>query len=223
MIKNLEIFYQRRNPSQVCLFCVPNQEMTVFETANFRLLADTFPIIPGHLMISSKEHYSSAGELPDHLHEEFFQLKLMSTKIALKMGNSYVFYEHGKAGSCHALSLNDIHCEHFHLHCLPASLCIHSIIAKEFSGIRMENYDTLFSYYSKYGSYLYFENSSREMVYYPAEHHEVPSHYLRTLICEELKVSTLADWKTYNDLNRHIVSHKKIAEAFTEKADNALF
>ena len=217
-----KVFYKGKNPSRNCLFCQPNPGMEIIETENFRLLADTFPITPGHLMISSKDHYSSAGELPSYLHEEFFSLKITATEIVRKMGSGYILYEHGKAGSCHAHSSEEIHCEHFHLHCLPVSLCIHSKIAARFPGIKMKDFDALFENYKKNGSYLYFENSINEMVFYPAEEHEVPPHFLRTLICEALNKGGKAAWQEYTDLHCYLESRIMIANALAAEARYAV-
>ncbi|MGL4348370.1 MAG: hypothetical protein ACRCSV_02795 [Chlamydiales bacterium] len=132
------------------------------------------------------------------------------------------FYEHGKAGSCHAASSTEIHCEHFHLHCLPTSICIHSRIAQQFPGTGLKEYASLFNYYCKYGTYLFFENSSNEMVYYPTYPHKVPPHFLRTLICEQLKIDDLSDWQSYTDLKRSPQSREKLA-AVIGKVPYALF
>jgi diadenosine tetraphosphate (Ap4A) HIT family hydrolase len=213
MIDHKDTFYSGKISSRICLFCEPKEGMILLETDHFRLIADTYPIIPGHLMISSKAHYSSGGEVASQLHKELLQMKTHAKQIALEMNDSCLFYEHGKAGQCHAQSSENVHCEHFHMHCLPASVCIHSKIAERFTGIPMNNFAEIFVNYQKYGSYLFFENSKGEMYYYPAEQHEVPPHFLRTLICEELKVHHLADWQAYDDLDRSLTSKTEIAFA----------
>lgn len=196
--------------------------MVLLETNNFVLIADTYPIVVGHLMISSKEHYSAAAEFPFDLLQEFLRIKAIATDLALKINNSCIFYEHGKAGSCHATSSNEIHCEHFHLHCLPTSICIHSQIAKQFPGTILKEYGSLFNYYYKYGSYLFFENSSKEMIYYPIHTHKIPPHFLRTLICKELGTDKFSDWQDYTDLTRYLQSRQKLA-AVIKKSSYALF
>lgn len=223
MVSYTDVFYKGKTPSRVCLFCEPNEGMTLEESENFRLIADTYPIIPGHFMISTKAHYSSGGEVSKELHEEFLFMKAAAKDLALEMNDSCVFYEHGKAGSCHAQSSEDVHCEHFHMHCLPVSMCIHEKIAEHFAGIQMTSCVELFANYLKHGSYLFFENSDGKMVYYPAEEHKVPPHFLRTLICQELQIATLADWQAYDDVDRYIMSRERIAGAMLKESSYAVF
>lgn len=207
-----EIFYRGKTPSRTCLFCVPNPGMTLWETDNFRCIADTYPILPGHVMISSKEHYGSAGELPTSLHAEFLECKNISKEYADLYGHGCIFYEHGKAGACHASAQEDIHCEHFHLHCLPKSACIHKEIQKQFNGIPLQRYEELFIHYSKHGPYLFFENDREEKIFYPAQSGRVPSHFLRTLLCQTFGISTLSDWSAYNDLEKYKESRALIKQ-----------
>lgn len=222
MVSYKDVFYKGKQPSRVCLFCEPNEGMTLLETDNFRLIADTYPITSGHFMLSTKAHFSSGGEVTKDLHEEFLYVKSLAKDIGLAMHEKCVFYEHGKAGSCHANSQEDVHCEHFHMHCLPVSIDIHAKIAKHFQGIKMNSLVELFSNYQKYGSYLFFEDADGQMVYYPAEEHKVPPHFLRTLICEELDVATLSDWQAYDMLDRYVASRERLADALCKESPYAL-
>lgn len=207
-----DIFYRGKLPSRKCLFCAPNAGMTVLELENFRLIADTYPIVPGHLMISSKQHYGSAGELLPEFHAELLECKKIAKEWACSLGHGCIFYEHGKAGSCHAPSHGEIHCEHFHLHCLPVSVCIHAGIEARFPGMMLAKYEDLFEHYRKYGSYLFFENSEGKMAFYPAQSDKVPSHFLRTLLCETLSIGSFSDWASYTDVTRYMESRNVIAK-----------
>lgn len=222
MVGHEVIFYEGKKPSRQCLFCAPPSEMILAETEHFRLLADTYPITAGQIMISSKLHYSAGGELASQLHEEFVEMKHRASRIVKAMGDSCIFYEHGKAGSCHSHASETVHCEHFHMHCLPASICIHSKIARHFQSLPMESITDLFSYYPKYGSYLFFENADGVMQYTPVDEGNVPSHFLRTLICEALHVKELANWEAYTDLNRSLQSRQRIALAMQKDPVHAL-
>lgn len=220
--ERFRIFQEGKMHSKKCIFCDPIPERCLFETKYFRVLIDTYPITAGHLMISSKEHYGMAGELPDTFQQEYVDLKHEMHELMLKMGSSVCFYEHGKAGSCHSISSDAVHCEHFHLHCLPIAVCIHQAIEQSFQSIPLQSYDQLFHLSQAYGSYLYFENSFGEKKMYPAEDSQVPSHFLRTLICTALNTASLATWQSYSDFQRYLASLQLIQKTVWENKQHAL-
>jgi len=216
------VFEHGKEPTQTCIFCHPIPERVLFETDHFRVLIDTYPIVPGHLLISTKSHYGNAGELPDSLKEEFLQIKKEVKSIALQINSSTIFYEHGKAGSCHSSSPEEIVCEHFHFHCLPIVQCIHHEIAKKFTPISLSTDADFFAHGERMGSYLYFENSWGTAKIYPAGPRQVPPHFLRTLICQSLQIGELAEWQAYNRFDRYLNSLQTILDAFQPEDQNAL-
>lgn len=71
--------------------------MYIKNTKHFNVLADTFPVVPGHIMISSKDHYGCAEEIPEELQKELIDLKNSITMaVKAKYGN-VIFYEHGRS------------------------------------------------------------------------------------------------------------------------------
>ena len=104
-----------------CYFCDPCKGSIVQESENFIVLLDTFPIKQGHLMISSKKHYGCAGEIPNEWMLELLSLKENLRKKVEKLEGNAIFYEHGRAGCCMSSNPDGSECNHFHLHCLPAS------------------------------------------------------------------------------------------------------
>lgn len=195
----LETFNAARSGKQGCLFCDPFPAMHIISTENFNLLADTFPVVSGHLMISSKEHYGCAGEIPEELQAEFLALKhSIRQTIQAKHGN-VIFYEHGRAGCCLANNPDGSKCEHFHLHALPVSIDITKYLDATFDKIVMQDYREIFENYYAYGNYLYFENAVGGKYFYPAPDGKVGSHLLRTLVCKELNVLERSDWQQYTE------------------------
>jgi len=194
-----DIYQNARNRKIGCLFCDPVKGMVIHETRNFRVLVDTFPITPGHLMISTQAHYGSAGEIPEELMQELTELKEEVRYNVQSIGNSCIFYEHGRAGCCLSKPLEDQKCEHFHLHCLPVELCIKDAVCNKFQVLKMENYRQISPLFFEHGNYLYFENARGEMFFFPAEDNKVESHLLRTLICNTIGIPNRSDWQTYNE------------------------
>lgn len=63
--------YQEQSENE-CVFCHPNPELIIVSTDHFCLMLDPFALIPGHLLITSSNHYGCFGEIPRHLQERMF-------------------------------------------------------------------------------------------------------------------------------------------------------
>lgn len=197
-----------------CLFCSPFNGMLIRRTKNFNLLADTFPVMPGHVMISSRDHYGCAGEIPLELQ---FELNTIKGDVASSMRKKYgkaIFYEHGRAGCCMALNPDGSRCEHFHLHALPVDIDISKYLEKNFDVIKMLEYNSIFENFYSYGNYLFFENNFGDKYFYVADGAIVDAHLLRTLVCRELMVSERSNWQQYTDKALWLESYKAIKEEF---------
>jgi diadenosine tetraphosphate (Ap4A) HIT family hydrolase len=218
----LEIFQKALTRRFGCLFCNPVEGMEVLSTPHFRVLMDTFPIIPGHLLISSKDHYGSAGEIPLELQKELLDLKQMIQTKILSLNGHYTFYEHGRAGSCMSSDPFKQKCEHFHLHCLPINASIHNLLLANFDGIVMNHYDEISNLFLKHGNYLYTETSSSEMYFFPLEGKEIAPHLLRTLICKELQVEHRSNWEIYNESDLFEKSHNLIITSLFNSSEEIL-
>jgi diadenosine tetraphosphate (Ap4A) HIT family hydrolase len=205
-----ETFAKAIRTNTGCLFCQPYKSMIVHETESFRVLVDTFPIVPGHIMISSKAHYGSAGEIPEDLQNELFELKEDVKERVKKVNGAYIFYEHGRAGCCMKANPNGQKCEHFHLHCIPVDLCICDELAKKFDPIEIAHYLEVMPLFMQYGNYLFFENALGKQFFFPAQDNKVESHLLRTLVCNALKVSSRSDWENYRDIDTFVESQNLV-------------
>ncbi len=205
-------FAQARKGRSGCLFCNPFEGMKILETENFRVLADTFPIELGHLMISTKEHWGCAGEVGPKLRGELAMVKDHVRRLVERIVGSAIFYEHGRAGCCLKLDPNGQKCEHFHLHCLPVNVSLHVVLAQRFEFRRLQHYSDIYEVFLEEGNYLYFEDAESNMHFYPAADEKVESHLLRTLICNELHQPHRADWELYTDPRPFVESHSLIVD-----------
>lgn len=205
MLTPQEIFAKANVSPDICLFCHPNEGMVIYETDNFHALRDNFPIAPGHIMISSKKHFGSLGELDLTIISELENLKEKIGILLKQLFGVSIFYEHGKAGSCHATSEPGVQCEHFHLHCLPLSICIHETISKHVpKAFKISKPREIIGLFEKWGEYLYFENDQNEAVYYPVLQTKVPPHFLRTIICQTISMPEKANWQTHQEYSEFL-------------------
>ena len=202
------IFDKANLNNTLCLFCFPNKEMIIFESDNFYVLRNNFPVSLGHIMISSKEHFGSMGELELDLFDE-----LIKIKNALKKWHAYnelscLFFEHGRAGSCHSSQEHGDQCEHFHLNCITSEICLHQDLKQEFTkNYSIISISDICDLFAKWGDYLYFENCFSEKAYYPLIQKTIPPHYLRTLICKHHNTVEKADWKKHQSLDDFHENH----------------
>ena len=204
------IFANARIGKPGCLFCDPVEGMIFHETEHFTVLLDTFPVLPGHLMISTKEHYGCAGEVPSDWVPELLELKSRLRKEVEGLHGHAIFYEHGRAGCCLAANPDGSKCEHFHLHCLPADIPLPSRLTEDYDEITPSSYSELQRLFQEEGHYLYFEDAKGQMSFFPAEDDKVESHLLRTLVCQALRVEKRSEWEKYDEATPFIHSHDLI-------------
>lgn len=188
-----------------CVFCKPNKKLKFHQTDNFIVLFDPYPLIEGHIMIASKEHYGCAGELPEELLNEVTQLKLILGNIIKKAYGEVSFYEHGRAGGCMATDPGNRICHHFHLHALPFSIDLHSQLEREFISKSINEFSKIKPYFEGYGEYLFFENNNGKASFYPIKNQKIPPHYLRTLISNTINKPHRANWETYAKHNERLI------------------
>lgn len=221
-----EIFAKANIDPRLCLFCHPNEGMILHETENFLSLLCNFPASIGHIMISSKAHYGSMGELEGDWFRELAVLKNEITNWYQFQGKESLFYEHGRAGSCHAVQEVGMQCEHFHLNVLAAPICIHDELAKIYGmGIQINKLEETRELFDEWGEYLFFENSKGKAVFYPVADKEVPSHLLRTLLCQKLNHPEKANWEKHQVYSEFLENFSFVQElpSYLEKSVHALF
>jgi diadenosine tetraphosphate (Ap4A) HIT family hydrolase len=190
-----------------CYFCDPCKGSIVQESENFIVLLDTFPIKQGHLMICSKKHYGCAGEIPNEWMLELLSLKGNLRKKVEELEGNAIFYEHGRAGCCMSSNPDGSKCNHFHLHCLPADISLLDSLKDKFDNYKLSDYTEITQKFCEEGHYLYFEDPSGEMNFFPASDESVESHLLRTMICNKLSLADRANWENCNDAQPYIQNY----------------
>lgn len=201
-----------QQPASQCVFCTPNPSLTILSSEHFSVIHDISPLIEGHLIIHSKEHFGCAGEVPEEYVAELLAVK---EKISTLLSNVYgtvSFYEHGRAGHCLTDGPENRLCHHFHLHALPLDIDISSTIDKSYTHIILKNFTDITLAFDTYGQYLYFENTEGDKYFYSINE-EIQTHYLRTVIAESIGFPERANWKQYSDYFMHIRAKRKVSRA----------
>lgn len=171
--------------STACEFCHPIRRLVVYQTDHFSVLYDPFPLKAGHLMITTRLHFTSGGQLNSQLMQEFLQLKSHVKKILQKQYPKVICFEHAKPS------------EHFHFHLLPFSEDLAQPLLSTLPRRLKTAYNTSTIYFQKYGEYLYYENAADEGFFFSTEGTQLPSHYLRTVIAQINHTPERADWHLY--------------------------
>src|SRR4051812_1597707 len=71
-----------------CVFCSPAPTLVLKQTANFQLMIEPFPIVSGHVLLSSRDHFGCAGELDAAQCLELEALKHhVKSSLTLKYGS----------------------------------------------------------------------------------------------------------------------------------------
>jgi ubiquinone/menaquinone biosynthesis C-methylase UbiE/diadenosine tetraphosphate (Ap4A) HIT family hydrolase len=174
-------------PSKIGL---PGPASILWGDENLYLIPDIAPLVEGHLLLITTNHYICVGACPPKLVSaiEFAQQQIRSL-FQSAYSESTVFFEHGPARSRAAGSCID----HAHWHCLPISLSLRKAMDQLLKSGRAASAESLSHLYLAGESYLYLEEGNQDRYVFPVD--VVPSQFFRQL------VTTLTggkdwDWQT---------------------------
>lgn len=203
--ESAEEFFASAPKQETCIYCNAHPMRILHETEHFRVLVDTYPIIPGHIMLSGKEHLAAVGALDAGGIQELAEIKEKIALVFRELFGNVLFYEHGRVCCCE--NIEDHKCDHFHMHCLPSAVGIHHAIAEVMPKFYpIGSLADVANLYETMGEYLYFENASGQICLYPVEK-KIPSHFIRTLLCNALSVPERASWNRRKDLSEYLESY----------------
>jgi diadenosine tetraphosphate (Ap4A) HIT family hydrolase len=185
---------------QGCVFCSPHPALVLLQSENFEVCFDVAPILPGHLIIYSREHLACAGALPRKHMGELDALRQDVASLLRRTYGACTFYEHGRAGHCLSDGPEHRLCHHFHLHCVPGDHSITRELSVRFPTLSMSAYGELIDLYEQYGDYLYLEPDSGKMSFLVVAE-EIERHLLRTKIAEHCGHPARANWRENADFS----------------------
>ena len=195
--KQLQSMY-RKQTEEECVFCRPSECLIIESTTHFHLMLDPFALTPGHLLITSLQHYGCLGEVPLNLQKECSELREQASSLLSEVFSQPVFrYEHGRAGHCIARGVSSRSCHHYHEHLIPADISLHPAMEKRFKGIPIQSNEDICSLFERYDEYLLVAESNGNHRFYIANSDDVEPHLLRTLTAEALGHPERSDWETY--------------------------
>lgn len=175
-----------------CRFCFPpERERILYETEHFYVMVSLGPIVEGYLLIVSKEHIGACLHLPEQYIEEFIGLKYLVKDKLCSIYGSCIFYEHGKIGTS-LVGKDHHHCFHAHLHCIPVSIQLNTIIETDIlQGTEIDSFEDAIDFAAKIERYLYVEDDQCK-IYTPSC--KIRSQYLRYKLAEAIGAEDRWDW-----------------------------
>jgi diadenosine tetraphosphate (Ap4A) HIT family hydrolase len=147
----------------------------------------------GHLLLFTKQHYSSLAHLPQPLYNQLEKnLAFLRPYVQKKYKIAPIFFEHGpsedeREGSC---------IMHAHLHCLPTTVLFTREVASQYPTKPVKKLEELADFKSTKHGYLFFENQiGQRYVVIPKK--PFPSQYMRQVIAKGMGKPDEWDWALY--------------------------
>ena len=181
-------------PDDACVFCQPNNN-TVWSDKDFAICSDPAPLAEGHMLLYSKQHYPSAADVStedaqvlDYLCDD------LGRRFQEKYGEYFTF-EHGRTGHCIRSSAGERMCHHLHIHFISAKLDPASLLPTG-QHAAVESWEEVADIGAETDGYLVAGGNADGLVFMPIAV-DLPPHFLRTEIAEELDVPERADWENF--------------------------
>lgn len=163
----------------------------IYESDNFVFIVDLGSIVEGYMLLVSKRHINSMGELNKNEHSDFINIK---SKIIFDLEKVYdkkcICFEYGSGLKNHENAESSVKHAHFHIvamGCLSNDL--NNEVIKDMKLIENENLDIL----KKYSDTPYLYYISGEGKIYISNKKKIESQYMRKFISKQF--GTEYDWK----------------------------
>lgn len=188
-----------RDPSfnPECRFCtLPEPWRIVHESPNFVAQMGLGPLAEGYVLILTRAHLSCISALRAGLLDEFLDVLRLIQKAQREAYGHSLFFEHGRSGSCVPEGHGEDLCYHAHLHVIPASVDLASLVSADFQLERLKGWDEVTrSYQRDELPYILMQDGASISVVRTAD--GIPRRYLRTKLATALGEPVLADWAAF--------------------------
>jgi diadenosine tetraphosphate (Ap4A) HIT family hydrolase len=167
----------------------------LLQTKSLVLMPDISPIVPGHMLIVTKDHYLSFSTIPEYIWQELDILKKLALNILAEYQYRPFFFEHGdSSGLCQVGGC----ISHAHLHVIPTRVDILKHLNRLSSnGLSLKKID-MKNVVPKNGcDYLYYENHDAEGCIVVNPNKPLPHQFIRIVVAQEIGIP---DWDWRNIL-----------------------
>ena len=181
-----------------CRFCAQGEpgKRVLEEMPDFNLVADSYGLTEGHLLLIPKKHYACFGALPRELLGAFADVKSRVERFLQSEFQAPFYFEYGVAGQT---------IPHAHVHAVPGPAQILDIIMMGRYATSVQSWDQVQQYYRVMGAYLYFEQEGCAWV---ISGEAVPPGYIRSVASAALGVASRAEWRQAAPLPEGGLAHR---------------
>src|SRR5207248_1284040 len=175
-----------------CVLCQPS-ELTFWRGENLTVLLDPAPLVEGHTLISTSEHYPSAADIPGTVAAELDAACDWLRCLYEAEFGAYTLFEHGRTGHCLRRSPEERICHHMHVHVLP----LPGDLTEELTlgqRARWSVWSDVAALGDEIDGYVVTETAGSGRYFYPVTR-ALPPHYLRTRAAGLAGDTGLADWE----------------------------
>jgi anti-sigma B factor antagonist len=197
-----------------------NLQLRIFESDNFAVICDPFPVVMGHVLVVPRKHFLSYANLPDVLKKEFTYVREEAKKAV--GASRYFEFEHGAGLYSGTPSGCGNSVFHAHWHLIPLNKNIDSAILyasaayvlKSAAGLKpcpvnFENEDNMLFLLKQVAGktpYLVMKYDDLGFVFREEEKITVPSQILRMVASKLLsKENNFWDWKNMSEKDMKVV------------------
>lgn len=162
----------------------------ITETDNFVVFPALGPIVEGHVLITSKEHYIGVGGVPKEFYEELEEIQKKVRSALKEIYGKSLFFEHGASisGEKSACCI-----EHTHIHALPVNVDVEQVLTEKFPKKRIGKMEVLQEYFKNGKPYFFVETNDIERSVFDIPD-IVPSQYIRQIIATSIRKPERWDW-----------------------------
>lgn len=170
------------------LLAVPIE--VVAESSNFLLIPDIRPIVPGHLLLISRQHHSSVARVQEELRHELKRFKEDVQAFLQSKHEEFFWFEHGSGTSPGS---NSCCVRHAHLHFIPVRpravdeylrrVSLSNALEKGASGIE--------ALFAAKDDYIYFERRDGSCILVEKPFRPLPRQLARMVVARQ---EGMADW-----------------------------
>lgn len=162
---------------------------TLMESQHFLVVPTLGMLVPGWLLIITKEHYLNMGLLPDDLYSELEEIKKTVRQKVKEQFSSPVIFEHGPGypGESSGCGI-----DHAHWHVVPLSFDLLPELTAHFPGRRIASTLKIKKVPSDTTTYIFYENQTEDAHLFHVN--SLPCQFLRRLIAEKTGKREHWDW-----------------------------
>jgi len=179
--------------SQGCVFCAQRGPI-LLRTDHMFLRLDDSPIVEGHALVCTQQHYPSFADIPNDLAPELERILHLAREVFEDAYGVCSFFEHGRTASCTVRDPNERFCYHAHLHVSPSTVDLANCAAEKLPQIEVQSwYDVIAEGKKGTYGYLYIETPRQQRYFFPIVR-PIGQHFLRTCLATGVGDPSLADW-----------------------------